>query len=89
MQYQDEAQLLLDAVGGRENIMRVTHCVTRMRFVLRDLALADKDKIQKITMVKGLFAQAGQFQVIIGNEVADFIRHSLRLRASKRALKRA
>ncbi|WDI36493.1 PTS system trehalose-specific EIIBC component [Entomospira culicis] len=93
MQYQDEAQLLLDAVGGRENIMRVTHCVTRMRFVLRDLALADKDKIQKITMVKGLFAQAGQFQVIIGNEVADFYQTFIALagieESSKESVKEA
>ena len=63
---------LLQLVGGKENISAVTHCVTRMRFVLVDPAKADIKKIEALPSVKGTFTQAGQFQVIIGNEVADF-----------------
>ena len=70
--YQQDAQQLLEAVGGKENIAAVSHCVTRMRFVLNDPAKADVPRIEKIKSVKGTFTQAGQFQVIIGNTVSDF-----------------
>ena len=70
--YQQDAQQLLEAVGGEENIAAVSHCVTRMRFVLNDPAKADVPRIEKIKSVKGTFTQAGQFQVIIGNTVSDF-----------------
>ena len=70
--YMQDAQALLPLVGGKENISAVTHCVTRMRFVLVDPARAQVDKIEEIACVKGTFTQAGQFQVIIGNDVAEF-----------------
>lgn len=70
--FQNEIKQLLEFVGGRENVATVTHCVTRMRFVLNDPSKADVEKIESISCVKGTFTQAGQFQVIIGNEVADF-----------------
>ena len=70
--YQQDAQQLLEAVGGKENIAAVSHCVTRMRFVLNHPAKADVPRIEKIKSVKGTFTQAGQFQVIIGNTVSDF-----------------
>lgn len=63
---------LLKYVGGKENINAVTHCVTRMRFVLADPSKADVDAIEEIPSAKGTFTQSGQFQVIIGNEVSDF-----------------
>ncbi|PRX28007.1 PTS system trehalose-specific IIB component (Glc family) /PTS system trehalose-specific IIC component (Glc family) [Orenia metallireducens] len=67
-----QAEELLEYIGGKENISAVSHCVTRMRFVLNDNQKADMEKIEKIDCVKGTFTQAGQFQVIIGNEVSDF-----------------
>ena len=70
--FQQDATLLLAAVGGRENISAVTHCVTRMRFVLVDPKKADIARIEAIGCVKGTFTQSGQFQVIIGNEVSEF-----------------
>ncbi len=70
--YQDEATKLLEYVGGKENISAVTHCVTRMRFVLADPKKADISKIESLPTTKGTFTQAGQFQVIIGNDVADY-----------------
>ncbi|MEK6264021.1 MAG: PTS system trehalose-specific EIIBC component [Clostridium sp.] len=66
------SQELLEHIGGKENIGAVSHCVTRMRFVLKDDKKADVKKIRAIKGVKGTFVQAGQFQVIIGNEVTDF-----------------
>ncbi|BCZ48201.1 PTS maltose transporter subunit IIBC [Clostridium gelidum] len=70
--FESDSKELLKFVGGSENISAVTHCVTRMRFVLNDPSKADKDAIEKLKSVKGTFTQAGQFQVIIGNEVSDF-----------------
>lgn len=70
--YQQDAAELLEYVGGKENIAAVSHCVTRMRFVLNDPAKADIPKIEGMKVVKGTFTQAGQFQVIIGNTVSDF-----------------
>ena len=70
--YEQDARLLLEYVGGKENIAAVSHCVSRMRFVLNDLAKADVAKIEALKSAKGTFTQAGQFQVIIGNTVSDF-----------------
>lgn len=70
--YTNDAKELLHLVGGRENIAAVSHCVTRMRFVLNDPKKADIQKIEAMKVVKGSFTQAGQFQVIIGNTVSDF-----------------
>ena len=67
-----DATELLKLVGGKENIQAVTHCVTRMRFVLRDPSKADIAAIEDLPSVKGTFTQSGQFQVIIGNEIQEF-----------------
>lgn len=70
--FQEDAKKLLEDVGGKENIAAVSHCATRMRFVLNDPNKADTTAIEKIPSVKGTFTNAGQFQVIIGNEVPQF-----------------
>lgn len=70
--YAEDAKELLELVGGRQNIAAVSHCMTRMRFVLSDPSIADVKKIEAMKAVKGSFTQSGQFQVIIGNSVADF-----------------
>jgi len=70
--YKDDAEKLLNLVGGRQNIAAVSHCMTRMRFALKDPEKADIKGIEALDAVKGSFTQAGQFQVIIGNDVADF-----------------
>ncbi|MGI8190633.1 PTS system trehalose-specific EIIBC component [Streptococcus iniae] len=70
--FENEARPLLAAIGGKENIKAVTHCATRMRFVLNDNSKANVKEIEKISAVKGTFTNAGQFQVIIGNDVPIF-----------------
>ena len=67
-----DATELLKLVGGKENIQAVSHCVTRMRFVLVDPSKADVNKIDDLPSTKGTFTQSGQFQVIIGNEVQEY-----------------
>jgi PTS system trehalose-specific IIC component len=70
--FTEQSKQLLELVGGKSNIAAVSHCVTRMRFVLNDPSKADVPAIEKIKGVKGTFTQAGQFQVIIGQEVQEF-----------------
>lgn len=70
--FHSDATRLLAAVGGRDNINAITHCVTRLRFVLQEPQRADVAAIEALASVKGTFTQSGQFQVIIGNEVSEF-----------------
>lgn len=70
--YQADAEKLLKEIGGKENIAAVSHCATRMRFVLNDQTKANEKAIEDIPSVKGMFTNAGQFQVIIGNDVSTF-----------------
>ena len=70
--FEKDAKTLLDAIGGKANVSAVSHCATRMRFVLGDENKANVKAIEAIPVVKGTFTNAGQFQVIIGNDVPIF-----------------
>ena len=70
--YDNDVRQLLTLIGGKENIQAVSHCMTRMRFVLVDPKKADEKAIEDLPSVKGTFTQAGQYQVIIGNDVSVF-----------------
>ncbi|MCI8268210.1 MAG: PTS system trehalose-specific EIIBC component [Lachnospiraceae bacterium] len=91
--YAEDAKQLLRLVGGKENIAAVSHCMTRMRFALADPQKADVKAIEAMKVVKGSFTQSGQFQVIIGNTVADFYNDFVKEagieRVSKDAVKQA
>ena len=91
--YAQDAEQLLRLIGGRENIAAVSHCVTRMRFVLNDPDKADVKAIEAMKVAKGCFTQAGQFQVIIGSAVADFYNDFVKVSGvegvSKNAVKQA
>ncbi|MEH2920520.1 PTS trehalose transporter subunit IIBC [Samsonia erythrinae] len=65
----DVIDQLIKLIGGKENISTVSHCLTRLRFVLNKPEVADIEGIKKIPIVKGCFNNAGQFQVIIGTDV--------------------
>lgn len=66
-----EVNKLIELVGGEENVSMLSHCMTRLRFILKDDELAKVEEIDKLSVVKGTFTQAGQFQIVIGNDVAD------------------
>ena len=70
--YENDVKQLLKLIGGKKNIQAVSHCMTRMRFVPVDPKKADEKAIEEIPAVKGTFTQAGQYQVIIGNDVSVF-----------------
>lgn len=63
---------LIEYVGGKGNIESVSHCATRLRFILKDMDEVDTKKVEDLNFVKGSFYQGGQFQVIIGNDVAKY-----------------
>lgn len=73
------AQQVLAAVGGAGNVSSVTHCMTRLRFVLKDQTIPNKDEIRKIKGVVGVNISGGQYQVIIGNSVGNVYREMLAL----------
>jgi len=69
--YGREAEKIVAAVGGKENIDAVTHCVTRLRFALNDESKVDSDALENMDIVKGSFSANGQFQVVIGQGTVD------------------
>ena len=71
MDYRKSALEVLEYVGGRQNIESVTHCATRLRLVIIDNTKCDKDALEKIEGVKGVFQAAGQLQIIFGAGIVD------------------
>lgn len=63
------AEQVLEAVGGKENVVTVAHCMTRLRFTLKDMGLPNEEEIKKVKGVIGVVVSGGQFQVIIGQNV--------------------
>lgn len=74
---------LLILVGGKENIQSVVHCATRMRFKLKDRAKADKEAIENLEGVISVIENGGQFQVVIGNNVAYVYKEFLKVAGLK------
>lgn len=66
---QQDIDRLIVLVGGYGNIVTVSHCITRLRFVLNDPNKAKPKEIEELPMVKGCFTNAGQFQVVICPQV--------------------
>lgn len=69
--YQDLAQEIIKQVGGKKNILSVTHCVTRLRFKLKDESKANDDVIKNMDGVVTVMKSGGQYQVVIGNHVPE------------------
>lgn len=69
--YTELAQDILDHVGGRDNVSSLKHCVTRLRFTLKDEGKADTDYLMQRDGVVTVVKAGGQYQVVIGNHVPD------------------
>ena len=69
--YQELAAQILPLVGGKENIIRVYHCQTRLRFTLADESKADDKALEALDGVRKVIRNAGVYQVVIGTDVAD------------------
>lgn len=71
MNDQERANAIIPAIGGKENVESLTHCMTRLRFVLKDESKADGEAIKAIDGVMGVTQKGGQYQLIIGPTVAN------------------
>ncbi|WP_088810128.1 MULTISPECIES: beta-glucoside-specific PTS transporter subunit IIABC [unclassified Listeria] len=71
MKYEQLAKDILENVGGTENINSVFHCITRLRFKLKDEKIANTEKIKSLDGVVSVIQSGGQYQVVIGNHVPD------------------
>ena len=68
------AENVLKQIGGKDNVSKVLHCQTRLRFNLKDESIADDAKIEAISGVLGVVRAGGQLQVVVGTEVKDVYR---------------
>ncbi len=71
MKYESLVRAILNEIGGEHNIASVTHCMTRLRFTLKDESKANIENVKNITGVVGCVNKGGQFQIVIGTQVAD------------------
>lgn len=69
--YDDLARAILENVGGKENVNSVAHCITRVRFKLKDEGKANTEAIEKLEGVIKVMQANGQYQVVVGNKVED------------------
>ena len=69
--YDALAANVIDKVGGKENIASVRHCITRLRFILKDESIAKDDEIRGVQHVMDVVKGGGEYQVVIGPDVVD------------------
>lgn len=79
LDYVKTSQAIADGVGGVDNIASATHCMTRLRLVLKDDSKANDAAVEKIKGVKSVIKQGGQYQVVIGNEVSNLFKEFKKL----------
>ncbi len=69
--YQETANQILFLVGGKDNVVRVASCATRLRIVVCEDQKIDVEQIESLDLVKGTFNNGGQFQIILGTGIVD------------------
>jgi len=72
--YADSAKQIVELIGGDSNVISVTHCATRLRFVLKEMGRVDKEVLKRVQGVITVIESSGQLQVVIGNHVGDAYR---------------
>ncbi|HEL1809165.1 TPA: PTS glucose transporter subunit IIA [Streptococcus suis] len=72
MKYKNTALAILEAVGGEKNVLHATHCVTRLRLELKDENIVSDERVKSISGVLGIMKKNGQYQIILGNDVANY-----------------
>ena len=79
MDYSVVAKRIIEELGGEKNVNSVMHCMTRLRFTLKDESIVDDEKVKKIKGVMGVMKKGGQYQIIIGNNVGTCYKELLKL----------
>lgn len=69
MDYENTARQIINHIGGKENVLSLFHCITRLRFLLKDNGKADRTALESLEGVMGVNISGDQFQLIIGNDV--------------------
>lgn len=79
MNHKQVATDVLTAVGGKENVISVIHCMTRLRFKLKDATIPNKEEVEKIEGVISVVEKGGQYQVVIGNQVSNVFKEVIKI----------
>ncbi|MFT8349603.1 PTS transporter subunit EIIC [Clostridium saccharoperbutylacetonicum] len=79
MNHKKVAEEVVKAIGGKENVNSLTHCVTRLRFKLKDEQIPKKEEVEKIDGVIQVIQKGGQYQVVIGNQVEPVYNEVIKL----------
>lgn len=79
LDYVETSKKIVEGVGGVSNIASAAHCMTRLRLVLKDESKANDKQVEKIKGVKSIIKQGGQYQIVIGNEVANLFKEFKKL----------
>lgn len=79
MNYKKVAEEVVMAIGGKENINNLTHCVTRLRFNLKNEEIPKNEDVEKIDGVMKVIKKGGQYQIVIGNEVGNVFKEVKKL----------
>lgn len=79
LNYAQSAVEIVALIGGNDNVINVTHCATRLRFILKDGAKVNKDQLKRVKGVITVIEAGGQLQVVIGNHVGDAYQEVLKL----------
>ncbi|PJN89095.1 sucrose-specific PTS transporter subunit IIBC [Bacillus sp. mrc49] len=74
---EENAQQILNIIGGSENILSAAHCATRLRLVLKDESVVNSEDLLHVELVKGQFSNSGQYQIIIGAGTVNEVYNSL------------
>ena len=69
MDYAKVGKQILERMGGKSNVISLVHCMTRLRFTLKDESIVDDELVKKTKGVMGIMKKSGQYQIIVGNEV--------------------
>ena len=77
MNYKELAQTIVEKIGGSENVTLYTHCITRLRFVLKDKSKVDEAGLREIKEIMGIVDRGGQYQLVIGGDVERYLRSFL------------
>lgn len=73
------AKIIVEHIGGKENVNRLSHCMTRLRFVLKDESKADTELLKKTEGILTVIQSGGEYQVVIGNDVDEAYEEVMKL----------
>lgn len=77
--HEELAKEIVKQIGGKENVISLTHCITRLRFKLKDDSIANDEVLKNMDGIVTVMKSGGQYQVVIGNQVAEVYAHVIKM----------